>query len=181
METKYLVEECFALTPRDVGWRIDRPRKLGMNILKHRPEISYWFDNMSNPAWLFVSIDSHEPQKLAWETVEITFGEKDFFYCSCGYRAMKLYLLPRGNEFKCRKCHNLRYELTVLNRKSVAGRVIHRANRIQKLADSRMAMGRIFYNGQYTKKFERFLGQCERAGLEDIVKGAKALKELVKG
>jgi hypothetical protein len=179
MENRYLVEDCFYLTPRDVGNRFDRVRKLGINTLEHRPGIRYWFDDMSEPKYLFVSVDGHEPQKFKWESVEITFGEKGYFYCSCGHRATKLYLPPRSTEFKCRKCHELRYELTVLNRKSVAGKVIYRVNRIQKLANSRAGMGRIFYKGQYTKRFERFLGLCDRAGLESIVQGANDLKKLV--
>ena len=40
-------------------------------------------------------------------------------------------------------------------------------------------MSRIFYDGNYTKRFERFLGQCERAGFNTIVDGANALKQLV--
>ncbi|MDO8565832.1 MAG: hypothetical protein Q7S04_01430 [Candidatus Moranbacteria bacterium] len=181
MGNKYLVEECFFLTPRDVGRRFDRIRKLGTNILEGRDDISYWFDDMSEPTCLFVSVDGHEPQKFIWEPVELTFGEAAYFHCGCGYKARKLYLLPSGNEFKCRKCHNLRYALSVLNSKSIAGRVIYRANRLHKLANSRACMGRIFYDGNFTKRFERFLGLCDKAGLEDIVRGANALKELVRG
>ena len=40
-------------------------------------------------------------------------------------------------------------------------------------------MSRIFYEGKFTKRFERFLGQCERAGFNSIVQGANDLKKLV--
>jgi len=175
---KYLVEDCFVLTPRDVGGS-GCIRKIGVNILEHRPDIKYWFDNMDDPTRLFISVDGHKPQEIAWELVELTFGIREYFYCSCGHRAAKLYLSPNGVEFKCRECHKLKYELTLLNRKSVAGGAIYRINRLHKLANDRTAMSRIFYNGGYTKRFERFLGMCDRAGLDSIVKGAKDLKELI--
>lgn len=178
---KYLVEDCFALTPRDVGWRYDRIRKLGVNQIEGRNDITYWFDDMDMPSRLFVSVGGHEPQEFKWEPVELAFGDSAYFYCECGYRARKLYLLPNGFEFKCRKCHSLRYELNIVNKNSVAGRSIYRINRLHKLANSRAGMSRIFYNGEYTKRFERFLGLCDRAGLYSIVKGANDLKKLIKG
>ncbi len=181
MNHQYLVEDCFAITPRDVGRRFDRIRKLGVNNLEYRPGITYWFDNMSEPTCLFISVDGHEPQKFTWEVVEITFGETQFFYCQCGYRAIKLYLLPNGKEFKCRKCHNLRYALSTFNKKSVAGRSIYQMNRLHKLSNSRAGMSKIFHDGNYTKKFERFIKLCDRAGLDSIVTGANDLKTLIQG
>ena len=181
MDNKYLVEECFFITPKDVGERLYRVRKLGVNILENRPDITYWFDDMNNPAKLFISINGRESQSFDWELVELTFGEREYFYCSCGHRATKLYLPPNSCEFKCRKCHNLKYELLSFNSKSVAGKNIYKINRLHKLANSRASMSRIFYNGQYTKRFERFLGLCERAGLDSIVQGANDLKTLVNG
>jgi len=180
MSSGYLVEECFFLTPKDVGRRPDRIRKLGVNSLKRRPEITYWFDNMSAPSCLFVSIDGHEPQRFFWELTELTFGEREYFYCPCGHRATKLYLPPGSNEFKCRKCHNLKYELSTFNKKSVAGRSIYQINRLNKLIVSRESMDRIFYNGEYTKKFKRIIGLCEKAGLKNVVRSANNLKTLIK-
>jgi hypothetical protein len=179
MNNRYLVGECLTLTPRDVGKRWDRIRKLGVNQLAHHPGISYWFDDMGDPSRLFISVQGHEPQSFAWELIRLTFGDAAYFYCPCGHRASKLYLLPNGNEFKCRKCHKLQYHLSTFNRQSVAGRSLYRANRLQKLANSRASMGRILYNGEYTKRFQRFLGLCDRAGYDSIVQGAKDLKTLI--
>jgi len=172
------VEDCFSISPRDFGWRADRIRKLGVNTLERRPGLHYWFDDMSNPTQLFVSVDGEEPQLFVWEVVDITFGEKAYFYCPCGYRAMKLYLPPGGKEFKCRACHKLRYRLTALNRNSGAGKILYQANRLQKLSDSRERMGRLFYNGAYTAKLERFLNQCKKAGLNNVVEGFEELRTL---
>lgn len=178
---RYLVEDCLTISPGDVSRRFDHMRKMGVSILDGHSNVSYWFDDISRPAFLFVSVDGKEPQKLAWEEIDITFGERNYFYCPCGYRATKLYLPPNGTEFLCRKCHNLRYELTVVNRKSIAGGVIYRMSRLRKLANNRASMSRIFYNGNYTKRFSRFLRLCDRAGLDSIVKGANDLKALIKG
>lgn len=181
MDTGLFVEDIFVLTPRDVGRRFDRVRKLGINKLERRPDVNYWFDDMSEPSCLFLSVDSCEPQKFAWEIVELTFGYRAYFRCSCGLRVSKLYLPIYSKEFKCRKCHKLQYQLSTFNKNSVAGRSLYRMNRLQKLAESRANMSRIFYNGNYTKKFERFLGLCDRAGFDSIVKDANDLKALIKG
>ncbi|HAJ44447.1 MAG: hypothetical protein UV53_C0006G0012 [Candidatus Azambacteria bacterium GW2011_GWE1_42_9] len=181
MNNHYMIEECFFITPRNVGGRFGHVRKLGINELENRSDISYWFDDMSEPTCLFVSVNGNEPQKFDWEPVDITFGETAYIRCHCGYRARKLYLPPNGKEFKCRKCHKLQYQLTKFNRHSIAGRSLYKMNRLQKLADSRANIGRILYNGNYTKKFTRFLGLCDRAGLESIVRGAKDLKTLMNG
>lgn len=175
----YLVEECFVLTPRDVGRRNDRVRKIGGNALERRADISYWFDNMDEPTRLFVCIAGHKPQSFAWEEVEITFGDTAYFYCACGYRAAKLYLPPNESEFKCRKCHGLRYEITTINRASASGRALYRLNRMIKLANSREKIN-VFYNGDFTKGFKRFLTLSERAGFggndeaEDLITFVKS-------
>jgi hypothetical protein len=114
---------------------------------------------------------------MEWE--DITYGKRAYFICECGHRATKLYLPHNGHEFKCRKCHGLQYQLTTFNRYSVAGRSMYRMNRLHKLSNERAGMSRIFYNGNYTKRFERFLGLCDRAGLDHIVKGANDLKALI--
>lgn len=178
---RFLVEDCYYLTPRDVGRRSGRVRKLGINILEGRDDISYWFDDMSNPTRLFVGVKDHEPQEFMWEEISLTFGERAYFYCPCGCRVAKLYIPPNGFELKCRNCHNLHYALTVLNKNSPAGRAVYQMNRLQKLANSRASMDRIFYRGEYTKRFKGFLCLCKKAGLDNIVKGAEDLKELING
>jgi len=45
--------------------------------------------------------------------------------------------------------------------------------------ESREKMGRILYKNNFTKRFERFLNLCNKAGLDDVVKGANTLKELI--
>jgi hypothetical protein len=160
MNTELFVESTFSLAPNDVI----QDRHHG------RMDLNYWVGDGNEPAAAYVSIDGQEPQIIGIEWQDITYGKKAYFVCQCGERASKLHLPVRGKQFKCRACHGLRYQLTTFNRNSIAGQSLYRMNRLQKLIASRESMGRILYNGNYTKKFERFLGLCERAGYNDIVK-----------
>lgn len=170
MGNRYFVEDSFSLTPNDVI----QGRQHGHS------DISYWLDDDNDPSVVSVSMGGKEPQMLNLEWEDITYGKRAYFQCSCGLRATKLYLPLNGREFKCRKCHKLQYQLTTFNRYSVAGKVLYKMNRLQKLSESRANMGRILYNGKYTQKFERFLGLCEKAGFDSIAKGANDLKALLK-
>jgi hypothetical protein len=175
MNSDLFVEDSLFLTPKDIlcGILSNQNKKSDSRTL------DYWLDDLNNPSVAFVSISGNEPQSIGLEWKTITFGERAYFLCECESRVSKLYL-PRGSfRFKCRKCHSLQYQLTSFSRYSVAGKSLYHMNRLQKLTDSRAGMGRIFYNGNYTKKFERFLGLCDKAGLENVVQGAKVLKELV--
>lgn len=169
MNSDLIVEDSFALTPN----HIIQNRRSG------RRDISYWLEDATRAA-VFVSIAGREQQRIPMLWRDITFGKRAYFECACGASAAKLYLPNGGKEFKCRECHGLQYQLTTFNRNSVAGKILYRTNRLRKLADSRAEMGRILYNGDYTKKFERFLGLCDRAGYHDIVKGANDLRALIK-
>lgn len=171
MNTDLFVESSFSLTPNDVL----QDRHHG------RIDINYWIGDGAEPSVVFVTIDAKEPQIIGLDWQDITYGKKAYFLCSCGVRVLKLHLPLHGKEFKCRTCHGLHYELTTYNRYSIAGMKLYQLNRLNKLSNNRAGMSRIFYNGEYTKRFERFLGQCERAGFNSIVDGANALKQLVHG
>jgi LSD1 subclass zinc finger protein len=53
-------------------------------------------------------------RKLQWvkmEAVPRHFGGRMYlFVCQCGRRALRLYLPPGSEEFRCRACHNLTYK-----------------------------------------------------------------------
>ncbi|MES2953016.1 MAG: hypothetical protein V4674_00450 [Patescibacteria group bacterium] len=156
-------------------------RKIQFATNEKQLDITCWLENASGPSLVAVSINGHAPQSLQVEWEQITYGERAYFRCDCGSRATKLYLPPNGHTFKCRNCHGLQYQLSSFNRHSVAGVALYRMNRLQKLANSRADIGRILYKGSYTKRFERFLGLCDRAGLDSIVRGANDLKTLIEG
>ena len=180
MTTESFVEDSFALTAKGVFDNLRNLIEVGPSaFVKPRADVDYWPEDLFDPSVIFVSVGGREPQRIEFELKKITFGERAYFRCTCDHRAAKLYLPPNGTQFKCRGCHGLQYRLSTINRRSVAGRAIYRINRLQKLANSRASMGRILYNGNYSKRFERFLNLCDRAGFHDIVKGANDMKALI--
>lgn len=165
-----LVEDCMILSPNDV---------LGHHPL--HPDIHYWVEEADIPSFISLHFKNGKEQTLNLEWSEITFGTRAYFTCTCGSMVGKLYLPAQGNEFKCRACHGLKYRLSSYNRHSTAGRALYQVDRLQKLSENRASMGRIFYKGNFTKPFQRFLRQCDRAGFKSIVDGANDLKMLVGG
>lgn len=183
MSTESLfVEDSFALSTKGVLDNLDNVLEIGPSVyVKPHADVDYWLEDPLRPSVLLVSVGGQEPQRINLEWIVITFGQRAYFRCDCGSRAAKLYLPLKGKEFKCRQCHKLQYQLTRINRRSVAGRAMYRMNRLQKLSDTRVSMGRILYNGKYSERFERFLRLCDRAGFDGIVKGANELKALIQG
>jgi hypothetical protein len=180
MTTRYLVEDSFAITPKDVLRSLKPFSKRETANKCLNMDVDYWLEDPADPFSLYARIRDQKPQKLPIETVFITFGEVMYFNCDCGYRVAKLYLPPDGTRFKCKKCHKLQYRLSTLNPKSVAGLAIYKANRINKLMETRESINRIFYRGKFTKRFSRFLGLCDKAGLKEVVDNAQRLLEVIK-
>ena len=87
---------------------------------------------------------------------------------------------PNGKEFKCRKCHKLKYTLTAINKKSQHGKILYQMNRMDKLSKQREKMGTILYKGEFTKRFKNFLKQCARAGYTKAIADAMRLMEALK-
>ncbi len=166
-ESNY-VEDSLTLTTRDL-----------LQGVYKSPDITYWQENDNDQSVWSISVKGNEPQEINMEWESITYGERPYFRCECGHRATKLYLPANSHEFKCRDCHNLHYQLTTFNRYSINGKKLYQLNRLNKLSNNRASMSRIFYEGKFTKRFERFLGQCEKAGFNSIVQGANDLKILM--
>jgi len=165
-----LVEDCYYITPAyDVDF--DRMRKMGINIEYHIEAEDY----------ILVTVGNNEPQRIETEDVELSFTFRTCFRCpGCDKHAYKLYLLPNGKEFKCRTCHKLRYTLTAINKKTPHGKMLYAMNRMDKLSKQREKMGTILYNGKYTRKFQSFLRQCDRAGYTKAVEDAERLMAALK-
>ena len=149
---------------------------------RKRPDISFWRDNPSDIFTINISVNGGEPQIINLEMVFLTYGERTYFKCpSCELVVSKLYLPEDSGEFKCRKCHGLQYFLTTFNKHSIAGRQFYKMDRLQKMAICRENMGRILYNGRYTKRFNRFLKLCSKSGFDEAVRSAQNLINLIKG
>jgi len=181
MNTELLIENTFSISPRDILQNLHYIQRSGFEENKGRPNINCWLEDPADTSKVFISASGRDPQMLNLEWVDITYGKRAYFQCSCGLRVSKLYLPIHGNLFKCRKCYKLQYFLTTFNKNSIAGINLYKMNRFQKLADSRANMGRILYKGEYTGRFKRFLGLCDKAGFNTVVQGANDLMTLIKG
>lgn len=173
------VEDCRTLTPKAVFESLNGIRKIAGSSENKRLDINCWLEDEADLSVVMVSVSGGEPQRLIVGWSPVTFGDRAYFECICGHNAAKLYLPPHGKEFKCRSCHKLQYQLSAFNRYSVAGKALYRMNRLQKLSESRASMSRILYKGKYSKRYESFLGLCDKAGLKSIVRGANDLKALL--
>ena len=178
MNKSFTAEDCYTIKPNDVIRILRRENKAKADI--KLSDVDCWLDNPDNPDVLCVSVKGHEPQKIVLEWVDISFGQMAYFRCDCGYRSSKLYLPPNGTQYQCRRCHKLRYRISSLNPTSIAGKALHRFNRINKLIETRANISHLFYNGRYTRRFENFLKHCKKEGLDNIVEDAQKLLEVVK-
>ena len=176
---QYFIEECFSLTNKRIDKSLNRIRKIGDSRDFERTDIRYDFDKVEDNSFLLVTIDGYEQQRIAIDPFETSYGERNYFKCpGCGARCCKLFLLPKGHIFLCKKCHNLKYE--AFNPSSAQGQLFLRTKKILKLIKVREDMTpRIFYKSKYTKRYLKFLKDCLKAGLIDIVKEAQELEALI--
>ena len=116
-----------------------------------------------------------EEQRVKLTESELRYGSTMWFICDCERHVRKLYLPPRETQFKCRYCHNLVYELTRFNRKSMHGQLMYRTNRMIKLMKTRESIRSPLYDGKFTHRFERFLVLSDAAGFKGNRADANAL------
>jgi hypothetical protein len=181
MDTQQILENAYSISIRDVLPQIDGAKRNHKRVGNEPPDFDYRLDDYLYPSAVFISVAGGEWETIELDWVDITFGSRPYFKCPCGARVGRLYL-PKGSSFfRCRKCHQLKYFLTTINKKSIAGQKIYEMNRMQKLVESRESMRKILHNGRFSKRFESFLKQCDKAGLENIVRGAEELKSLIGG
>ena len=163
------VEDCYHITPRVIVKGMD----------ERRADIRFWTERENGALSLFAAVPNSEPQGIEVEEFSSPALDRLYFLCECCRRVFKLYLPIGCMQFKCRQCHKLRYRLTSFNPNTMHGRAQYRASRLHKLANERMRIRTPIYQGKYTKRFQRFLRLCGRAGLTDIVHDAKRLMETI--
>ena len=101
--------------------------------------------------YILVTVGNNEPQRIETEAIELSFASR-----------------------------KLRYTLTAINKKTSHGKMLYAMNRMDKLSKQREKMGTILYNGKYTRKFQSFLRQCDRAGYTNAVEDAARLMTALK-
>ncbi len=160
MNATYLVEEC---------------KSISVGSIKKDLRFEY----KDGDEFLFFYHGEGLSQQILIAEQSITFGIRRYFVCECGAQVNKLFLPTGKKEYKCRNCYKLRYELTTINPRSIHGKLLYRTNRIIKLTNKRTELNRIFYRGRYTKRFNRFLHLCDRAGLVEVLDNAAKLSSAV--
>ena len=181
MKGPHYIENCFVLTPKRVDDTLNRiGRRIGDNRDIQRADIRYDYEEIDDTDYLIVTIEGNEPQKILTETIETDFGEREYFRCSkCDSRCHKLFLLPEGHIFLCRKCHGIKYQ--TFNTTSKHGKLFFKTKKILKLVNERADMtSRIWYRDSYTKRYSKFLNECLKVGLWDVVSEARALEQATK-
>lgn len=174
------IENCFCLTPKRVDDSLNRVgRKIGDISDLERADIRYEYEEVDGKYFILASVDGNAPQRIALETLETSFGERQYFHCeSCNSRRHKLFLLPGGHLFQCFKCQGIKRE--TFNPSSKQGQLFIRAKKILKLIDQQSRMtSRIWYRSVYTKRYEKFLSECLKIGLTDVVEEARALESAI--
>lgn len=162
----FYIEDCLCITPNHKSVDYDLMQKMGVCIEYHIEENH-----------VIVTVGNNEPQRIDTENMTTAVAWRTLFCCPCcDEKVHKLYLLPDGKEFKCRKCYpDLKYFLTAINKESPHGKMLYAMNRMDKLSKKREKMGTILYKGEKTKWFNGFLRQCKRAGFTKIVDDAEIL------
>ena len=142
---------------------------------------SYWFESKDSDVFLVISIGGeHLPQRILISECQLQFGIRSYFVCDCGIQSCKLYLPADKEALKCRACYGLRYELSTINRTSPHGQFFYITNRTIRLANRRTDIKRIIYKGRFTKRYERFLKLCGKAGFDHVVQEARDLMAEIK-
>ena len=191
MDSSKLVEGCPFLSISSIKRDLLRYMKNNGDISgiasigygKNAKVCNYWFDsefnNETDRPVLMVSFDGSEPQKIRISEQLLSFGTRHYLVCNCGRRACKLFM-PNGKTlFKCRQCYHLNYELCMINRNSIHGRLFYETNRKIKLVNKQTQISRMLYKGQFTHRYNRFLKLCKQAGFNNVVENAKELIEAI--
>ena len=177
-----LVESCFVLDTKIIkkDLRLAREKKaviegyINITIGNAKSAADYHIEYGTEYDYLVMQYREEE-QRIRLTESELTFGPRSWFICSCDRIVSKLYLPRNTNEFRCRHCNNLAYELTTLNKKSKIGQYGYITNRRLKLMNTREKIRTIIYNGKLTERINRFLKLSDKAGLASNRKDAEEL------
>lgn len=119
-----------------------------------------------------------EPQKILLHERPLTYGVRTEFVCGCGRKCNTLYL--SADYFSCRKCKLLRYESTRVNKNSDHAYMRWIYGKRMELMEMKASIKRIFYKGQYTKKYLRYISLCIKYHAYDEVEASKEVTELLR-
>ena len=167
-----LIEHCSIITTKRFRQDLQRVKELGRSVsgfidIKHGNSLSkadYTVEYGAEFDYLVIHNEGTE-QRIRLVDGQLKLGVRIWFICQCGAHIAKLYLPPGGKEFKCRRCHSLSYQSCTINKNSKHGAFIYKNSLILKVLAARENISRIFYRSKYTKRFNRWLDLCDKAGL----------------
>jgi len=178
-----LIENTFALNTKLLKEDLKKARDkelvegyLNISYNGRATVFDYSVEYENEKAYLAV-VFNEDTQRILLAEEELTFGTRTYLTCACGQRTNALYL--NKGVFACRKCHKLKYQSTTINRNSKHGKFLYKQSQVLKLMSLRESMSHIFYKSQYTKKFNRYLSLCNRAGLISEVIDARELMSAI--
>lgn len=102
-------------------------------------------------------------------------GVRYWFLCICGRRVGVLYKRPYDRYFACRKCLNLTYYSTKLNRRAT-GYNYHLDYLDKKIDNLYKVIKLKYYDGRPTRKFRRLIGlekKAEKTNMENYARFAR--------
>lgn len=172
MSNTHFIEDCVAITPKEVTAIATNGKHK-----KYPVDIDCWFDD-ADSSLVSIGVNKREPQVITLEMVDINFGQMTYFICNCGSRVLKLYKPSLKAEFRCRRCHNLRYTVCSFN-KSIPGRAIYHMNRVNKIIETRATISHIFFKKEFTSRYSTFLMKCHKFGLHEVVENSLKLRDLI--
>lgn len=187
---KVLVEDCWKLSVGDFGRGILKnhgsiqSRLFGLNgdekkegkkgafVLKNerigKLIMTYKVNLTANPIEIELNFLDN-PQKIeasSYQSIRIKevgshWGTRWYFKCrGCSCGKMVLYLPSGQPEFLCAKCHNLAYELCRINKRVLGGLKYYLAKQA-KIIEKQEKLRHYYYNGNRTKRAERFTRQLK--------------------
>ena len=179
---KTLIESCCHLDTHQLKKALKRARRhesgisgfIDIPCVSAESKASYSFDYTPEFDYLVIQNGEFE-QRVKIAEVELHWGARSFFVCSCRRRVAKLYLPENETQFKCARCHHLIYELQKINKKTKPGNFQYKSNRTLKAIKKREEMRSFFYDGKPTKRAITWLKLCEVVGLDNYVEDAQKL------
>ncbi len=206
-KTKNLAEDCFKICLSDFGKKLLYPSdndkldnfdllcnkednalrgKQGYFVAKNGMEVLHIFYNVNQnrtPKVLEIRFQRQESefsgteQSIELEEDVANFGIRPFFKCQCGRNATVLYKPLGENSFQCRICGNTIYESQQINKKTMDG-LFYQTHQLLKLAKREEKVKRKFYNGKFSRKWQRFIELRNRWN-ESITENMKMKSEYI--
>lgn len=198
----YLIEDCYKLHLGSLGKRLlapiaieqsdnfDKTKKIGrsgttllLNGLSLM-RLDYMVNLNLTPNIINVKFynDSRKRsigvnQVIEIQKQELLFGTRFFFKCRCGKRLNVLYLRSDLPYFACRKCLNLKYYLTTINRHSLGRELFYWFNRSQKVKEKLASIKQFTHRGKATKKAASALHYANKYNLINNAVAIATIKE----